>query len=77
MKKEPPKVNWNWIAFIDEVPEEDRLIIMGNHRWVETLLYSRNHPRVVEGKISYKDITHWCYIELPPAVDLEKFAWKT
>jgi hypothetical protein len=60
-----------WIAFKDELPEEDRLILYGNHRFVEVLIYSPNHERIKLGKLAYKDITHWCYIDPPPVVEWE------
>ena len=55
-----------WIAFKDQIPELNRLILFGNHRMIELERYHPDHPRIKKGIIAYKDITHWCYVEPPP-----------
>jgi hypothetical protein len=61
-----------WIAFKDELPETGKLILYGNHRFVDTMLYTPDHPRMKEdAKLAYKCITHWCYIDSPPVVSGE------
>lgn len=62
----------HWIAFEDELPEIGKLILYGNHRIVDTMLYNPDHPRMKEdGKLAYKNITHWVYIVPPPVVKEE------
>jgi hypothetical protein len=57
-----------WKAFKDEVPEEGRMILFGNHRIVESSRYDPvNFPSF--RKMAYKPITHWIYIELPPTIE--------
>ncbi len=62
-----------WKAFKDELPEEGRLILYGNYRFVKTMKYNPAHPDLDE-KIAYKPITHWLYIDLPP-IEVEKDEW--
>jgi hypothetical protein len=65
-----------WKAFKDEVPELDKLILYGNHRFVDTMRYQPTHPHLKEdAKLAYKNITHWCYIDSPPVVE-EEPVWK-
>lgn len=61
----------NWIAFKDELPGIGRLILYGNHRFVETALYVPDDGKFKSGKMNYKNITHWCYVESPPLVEWE------
>ena len=58
----------DWKEFKKELPKEGKLILFGNHRMVEIILFHPEHERYVKGKIAYKDITHWCYINPPPVV---------
>jgi hypothetical protein len=60
-----------WKAFKDELPEIGKLIVYGNHRFIETALYNPDHPRIKNGKMNYKNVTHWCYIDPPPVVEWE------
>jgi hypothetical protein len=60
-----------WKAFKDELPEENRLILFGNHRFVEVCLYDGKHYKIQQSKLNYKNVTHWCYIESPPVVAWE------
>lgn len=60
-----------WNLFSEELPELGKLILYGNHRFVDTALYNPEHPRIKSGKMHFKDITHWCYIESPPEVKTE------
>lgn len=60
-----------WKEFKNELPEVDRLILYGNNRWVEPTIYYQNHPKILQGKMHYKDITHWCYIDPPPSIEFE------
>lgn len=62
-----------WKAFKEELPEEGRLILYGNHRFVETALYNPDHPKIKQGKMSFLNITHWCYISSPPELSLDEF----
>ena len=62
----------DWKEFKKELPEEGRLILFGNHRMVEVILFHPENARYVKGKIAYKDITHCCYINPPPVVDWGK-----
>jgi len=64
-------LSMDWKEFKQELPEEGRLILYGNHRWVEPLIYHPQHQRIKIGKLQYKDITHWCYIYPPPVVEWE------
>jgi hypothetical protein len=65
-----------WKAFKDELPEIGKLILYGNHRMVDTMLYNPDHPRMREdAKLAYKNITHWCYIDPTPVVQ-EESKWK-
>lgn len=58
-----------WKEFDKELPEEGSLILYGNHRFVDTMLYNPSHPRLKEdGKVAYKNITHWCYVDHPPVL---------
>lgn len=62
-----------WIAFKDELPENGRMILYGNHRWVDNIMYFRNansQQKSMKNNIAYKDVTHWCYIESPPEVPI-------
>jgi len=61
----------DWKAFKDELPEEGKLILYGNHRFVETALYNPEHPKIKSGKLNYANVTHWCYVESPPVVEWE------
>jgi hypothetical protein len=63
-----------WILFLDQLPQEGSLILFGNHRMVEVLIYHPEHDRIKKGELAYKDITHWCYIDPPPPVE-EKSKW--
>ena len=65
----------NWIAFKDELPEVGRLILYGNHRFVETALYNPDNKKIKDSKLNYKNVTHWCYVESPPIVEWES-EWK-
>ncbi len=65
-----------WKAFKDELPSLGRLILFGNHRFVDVVRYDPDHPKIHEGrKINYKNVTHWCYIDSPPVVEWES-EWK-
>ncbi|GEM_PF-6755992 len=62
-----------WKSFAQEYPEVGRLILYGNHRYVDTMLYNPTHKAMKEdAKIGYKNITYWCYIDPPPVVE-----WKS
>lgn len=61
-----------WISFKDKLPEKERLIIFGNHRMTEIIIYHPDHPRIKKGKLEYKDITHWCYLNPPPPIERDK-----
>ncbi len=61
----------DWVAFKDQLPEKGRLILFGNHRWIEVCLYDPEYYKIQEAKLNYKNVTHWCYIEIPPEVDWE------
>jgi hypothetical protein len=62
---------FDWKLFKEELPEKGRYILYGNHRWVEPLIYHPEHEHITTGKLVYKDITHWCYLETPPPVEFE------
>ncbi len=65
-----------WKAFKEETPEIGRLILYGNHRYVDTMLYNPEHDHMKsDAKLAYKNITHWCYIDSPPVVEWES-EWK-
>lgn len=65
-----------WKSFKDEKPEIGKLILYGNHRFVDTMLYSPEHKAMKEdAKLAYKNITHWYYIDPPPVVE-EESKWK-
>lgn len=58
-----------WIEFKNQIPEEGRLILYGNSRSIEVGLNRPDNERLRIGKMEYKDITHWKYIDPPPPVD--------
>ena len=62
----------NWIAFKDEVPEKGQRILYGNHRGVECALFYPENVDLQQKEILWKPVTHWCYIDLPPVVVVEK-----
>lgn len=62
----------DWKAFADELPEKDRLILYGNHRHLDVMLYFPEHRHMQQdAKLAYKNITHWCYIDPPLVVPWE------
>jgi hypothetical protein len=63
------RIEWN--LFNEKLPEESRLILYGNHRMIEVLHYHPDDARIKKGKLEYKDITHWSYINPPPCVEEE------
>ena len=65
-------MEWKWKTFEEEKPEEGKPILYGNHRFVDVMLYNPAHPRMKEdGKLAYKNITHWVYVTYPPEVESE------
>jgi len=60
---------WDWRSFKDELPELGSFIMFGNHRWVNTCVFYPENQTIATGKLHYKDITHWYYIDKPPVVD--------
>lgn len=64
-----------WKAFKDELPEVGSLIAYGNHRFIETGLYYPDDDVIVCRRLNYKNVTHWCYIDLPPVIEWES-EWK-
>ena len=63
------KIEWN--LFSESLPQEGQLILYGNHRMVDVLIYHPDHVRIKKGKLEYKDITHWCYLNPPPRIEDE------
>lgn len=66
-----PANDGEWTLFAEKSPEDGRLILFGNHRMIEVMLYHPEHERIKKGKLAYKDLTHWCYVNPPPAVEWE------
>jgi hypothetical protein len=64
----------HWKAFKDELPKEGHQILVGNHRYVQQIVYQENH-RVLKENLCFKPISHWTYFDLPPLVDFED-KWK-
>lgn len=62
-----------WKLFEVEKPEIGRYILFGNHRSVESMKYNPNNGFDPEMQLlNYKPVFHWCYIEMPPALDRDQ-----
>lgn len=71
------KEYFKWKAFKEELPEIGDWILYGNSHWLDCAPYHPRHPGIDEGRVMYKDVTHWCYVEPIPKVDpLYNFDWR-
>jgi hypothetical protein len=54
-----------WKAFKNELPEEGRMILFGNHRLVQSIMYFSHSLDWKNREMAFKPTTHWAYIDLP------------